>query len=264
MALERLQSDVGRLSACVDMRPHLVGGRLPALSELTQLRVQIFHTPDLSPTARKAKTVWSLRITVWINGVRAAEEIKGVQLYSCREFSQKVANLRGDVPTEPRSSPSGLDRDPEDMLVGMLRAKTRGKGTPYIADQFCVLLYHLTEVAGSRNLDRRRDRYVLRNSDQPRERRKVRRSGGTSGCADLYALDESFFLCSTRKMHRDAISLASLLVASLAASPLVRPGTGYLCRYGRCIEIWLTYIASCRIGGRLRRLFVRVLVTFAL
>jgi hypothetical protein len=82
MALERLQSDVGKLLACVDMRPRLVGGRLPALSELTQMRVQIFHTPDQPPAARKAKTVWSLRITVWINGVRAVEEIKGVQLYS--------------------------------------------------------------------------------------------------------------------------------------------------------------------------------------
>ena len=98
MALERLQSDVGRLLACVDMRPHLIGGRLPALSEMTQLRVQIFHTPDLSPAERKAKTEWSLRFTVWINGVRAAEEIKGVQLYPGREFAQKVAKLRGEVP----------------------------------------------------------------------------------------------------------------------------------------------------------------------
>jgi hypothetical protein len=146
MRLERLQNDMGRLSACVDMRPHLVGGRLPALSELTQLRVQIFHTPDLLPTARKAKTVWSLRITVWINGVRAVEEIKGVPLYSCREFSQKVANLRGDVPNGTKEfAEQYKDRDPEDTLVGMLRAKTRGKGTPYVADQFCVLLYHLTE-----------------------------------------------------------------------------------------------------------------------
>jgi hypothetical protein len=146
MALERLQSDVGRLLACVDMRPRLVGGRLPALSEITQLRVQIFHTPDLSPVARKAKTVWSLRMTVWINGVRAAEEIKGVQLYSCREFAQKVANLRGETPASTKEFAEEYeDRDPEDLLVGMLRAKTRGKGTPYIADQFCVLRHHLTE-----------------------------------------------------------------------------------------------------------------------
>ena len=146
MALERLQSDVGRLSACVDMRPHLVGGRLPALSEMTQMRVQIFHTPDLPPTARKAKTVWSLRMTVWINGVRAVEEIKGVQLYSCREFAQKVANLRGEVPdrTKEFAEQYGTS-DPDDLLVGMLRAKTRGKGTPYIADQFCVLRHHLTQ-----------------------------------------------------------------------------------------------------------------------
>jgi hypothetical protein len=145
MALERLQSDVGKLLACVDMRPRLLNGRLPALSELTQMRVQIFHTPDLPPAARKAKTVWSLRMTVWIHGVRAVEEIKGVQLYSCREFAQKVANLRGAVPCQTRKFAEEYeDRDRDDMLVGMLRAKTRNRGTPYIADQFCVLLHYLT------------------------------------------------------------------------------------------------------------------------
>jgi hypothetical protein len=85
-------------------------------------------------------------MTVWINGVRAAEEIKGVQLYSCREFAQKVANLRGETPASTKEFAEEYeDRDPEDLLVGMLRAKTRGKGTPYIADQFCVLRHHLTE-----------------------------------------------------------------------------------------------------------------------
>jgi hypothetical protein len=143
MALERLQSDVGRLLACVDMRPHLIGGRLPALCEMTQLRVQIFHTPGLSPAERKAKTEWSLRLTAWVNGVRAAEEIKGVQLYPGREFAQKVANLRGDVPDQTKFfAQEAAYNDPEDLLIGMLRAKTRGKGTPYIADQVCLLRDH--------------------------------------------------------------------------------------------------------------------------
>jgi hypothetical protein len=146
MALERLQGDVARLLACVDMRPHLIGGRLPALSEMTQLRVQIFHTPHLSPAERKAKTEWSLRLTVWINGMRAAEEIKGVQLYSGPEFAQKVAKLRGDVPDATKVyAEQAADRDPGDLLIGMLRAKTRGKGTPYIADQVCLLGHHLSD-----------------------------------------------------------------------------------------------------------------------
>jgi hypothetical protein len=146
MALERLQSDVGRLLACVDMRPHLIAGRLPALSEMTQMRVQIFHTPDLSSAERKAKTEWSLRLTVWINGMRAAEEIKGVQLYPGREFAQKVANLRGDVPDLTKAyAEQSADRDPEDLLIGMLRAKTKGKGTPYIPDQLCLLRHHLSD-----------------------------------------------------------------------------------------------------------------------
>jgi hypothetical protein len=146
MALQRLQGDVARLLACVDMRPHLIGGRLPALSEMTQLRVQIFHTPHLSPAERKAKTEWSLRFTVWINGVRAAEEIKGVQLYSGPEFAQKVAKLRGNVPDATKVyAEQAADRDPGDLLIGMLRAKTRGKGTPYIADQVCLLGHHLSD-----------------------------------------------------------------------------------------------------------------------
>jgi uncharacterized coiled-coil protein SlyX len=146
MALERLQGDVAGLLACVDMRPRLIGGRLPALSEITQLRVQIFHTPGLSPAERKAKTEWSLRLTVWINGLRATEEIKGVQLYSGLEFAQKVAKFRGDVHDATKAyAEQTADRDPGDLLIGMLRAKTKGKGTPYISDQVCLLGHHLSD-----------------------------------------------------------------------------------------------------------------------
>jgi hypothetical protein len=146
MALQRLQDDVARLLACVEMRPHLIGGRLPALSEMAQLRVQIFHTPNLSPAERKAKTEWSLRFTVWINGVRANEEIKGVPLYPGREFAQKVARLPGDVPDATKAyAEQAASRDPGDLLIGMLRAKTRRKGTPYISDQVCLLGHHLSD-----------------------------------------------------------------------------------------------------------------------
>ena len=155
MALERLQGDVARLLACVEMRPHLIGGRLPARSEMTQLRVQIFHTPDLSSAERKAKTEWSLRLTVWINGMRAAEEVKGIQLYSGREFAQKVAKLRGDVPDATKAyAEQTADRDPGDLLIGMLRAKTRGKGTPYISDQVCLLRHHLSDRPDGGNIYR--------------------------------------------------------------------------------------------------------------
>jgi len=144
MALDRLQIDVGLLMAAVDMRPHLIDGRLPAKSEITQLKVQIFHSPDLPLNDRKAKTEWSLRLTVWINGLRAIEEIKGVQLYSGEQFSEKVAGLAGEVPEFTRDVAKRLaDRDDRGILAGMLRAKTRGKGTPYIRDQFCILSDYL-------------------------------------------------------------------------------------------------------------------------
>ena len=144
MMLDRLQFDVGQLTAAVDMRPHLDDGRLPTKSNISTLKVQIFHSPNLPLNDRKAKTEWSLRITVWINGLRALEEIKGVQLYSCKQFADKVADLAGEVPDVTRDFAERFaDRDDEAVLVGMLRAKTRGKGTPYIRDQFCVLMEHL-------------------------------------------------------------------------------------------------------------------------
>jgi len=85
---------------------------------------------------------------VWINGMRAIEEIKGVQLYSCKQFADKVAGLTGEIPDCTRDFAERVaDRDDEGLLVGMLRAKTRGKGTPYIRDQFCVLGEHLSDAS---------------------------------------------------------------------------------------------------------------------
>jgi uncharacterized coiled-coil protein SlyX len=55
MTLDRLQTDVGLLMAAVDMRPHLIDGRLPAKSEISQLKVQIFHSPDMSVSERKCQ-----------------------------------------------------------------------------------------------------------------------------------------------------------------------------------------------------------------
>jgi hypothetical protein len=146
MVLERVQSDVGGLMASAQLQPHLIGGRLPALSEITQLKVQIFHSPDLLPKDRKAKTEWSLRLTVWVNGMRAAEEIKGVQLFNCQQFADTVAALTGDVPDPTRFFAERFaNTDSEEVLIGMLRAKTKRRGTPYIRDQFCVLHDHWTD-----------------------------------------------------------------------------------------------------------------------
>ena len=40
---------------------------------------------------------------------------------------------------------AGDEQLPEELLIGMLRAKTTGKGTPYIADQVCMLCHHLSD-----------------------------------------------------------------------------------------------------------------------
>jgi hypothetical protein len=143
MLLERLQADVGGLMASTQLQPHLIGGRLPALPEVTQLKVQIFHSPDLLPKDRKAKTEWTLRLTVWINGLRAIEEIKCVQLYNCKQFADTVDALAGEVPDLTRTIAARfVNKHSDEALIGMLRAKTRGKGTPYVRDQFCILHDH--------------------------------------------------------------------------------------------------------------------------
>jgi hypothetical protein len=147
MVLERLQSNVGGLMASAQLQPHLIGGPLPNLPEITQLKVQIFHSPDLLPKDRRAKTEWSLRLTVWVNGLRAAEEIKGVQLFNCKQFADKVAALIGDVPGLTRTiAERFVSKHSDEALIGTLRAKTKGKGTPYIRDQFCVLHGHWTDT----------------------------------------------------------------------------------------------------------------------
>jgi hypothetical protein len=116
------------------------------LSQITQLKVQIFHSPDLTLKDRKAKTEWTLRLTVWINGLRAMEEIKCVRLYCGRRFAESVRNLKCPVPAETGSfAEQYANDDSENLLVGMLQAKTRRNGTPYIADQLCVLKDHLTD-----------------------------------------------------------------------------------------------------------------------
>jgi hypothetical protein len=106
----------------------------------------IFHTPDRPVKERKAKTEWTLRLTVWINGLRAVEEIKSVRLYSGNRFAESVGGLKGEVPAGTKQLAERFaNEDSEGFLVGMLQARTRGKGTPYIADQLCVLMHHLND-----------------------------------------------------------------------------------------------------------------------
>jgi hypothetical protein len=115
---------------------------LPDCSQITRLEVQIFHSPELRGDDLKSKTEWTLRLTVWINGLRAAEEIKCVRLYSSRRFAESVRALTGEVPDVTNDFAERVaNYDGDNMFAGMLRAKTFRKGTPYIRDQFCVLKF---------------------------------------------------------------------------------------------------------------------------
>jgi signal transduction histidine kinase len=67
----------------------LAGGRLPSLSELSKLEVQIFYRPELAITRHKRKTEWSLRLTAWIGGRRAKPDIN-VALYPGSQFYRQA------------------------------------------------------------------------------------------------------------------------------------------------------------------------------
>jgi hypothetical protein len=78
-SLEAMNEDlirrVAMLEAQTATQPVLDGGKLPPKSDITQLWVQVFHSPNLTAKERKTKGGWSLRLTVWISNQRVKREI---------------------------------------------------------------------------------------------------------------------------------------------------------------------------------------------
>ena len=77
-----LMRRVGRLEHLLASMPTMEDGKLPPKADISQLWCQIFYKPDLTAKQRKTKTVWSLRLTVWIRRQRVKREINATVI-SC-------------------------------------------------------------------------------------------------------------------------------------------------------------------------------------
>jgi hypothetical protein len=135
-----LEHRITTLEAQIAHQPVMLdGGKLPPMSIITRLECQIFHTPNLSANQRKAKTEWSLRLTVWIADKRAKPDIN-VRLFGGDRFYQQAME-RNPLP-ETLSNFATKFRGDDTVLLGMLQVATKGHGSPYLADQFCLLRGH--------------------------------------------------------------------------------------------------------------------------
>jgi len=140
---EDLIRRVSMLEAQSATQPRLDGGKLPPKSDITQLWVQVFHSPNLTAKERKTKGEWSLRLTVWVANMRVKREIN-VRLYPADQFYRQAMN-RPQLPDTTHVWASALQYE-VDVLAGMLVATTQGKGRPFIDSQFCVLAGHLVDT----------------------------------------------------------------------------------------------------------------------
>jgi hypothetical protein len=145
--LEAMNEDlirrVAMLEAQTATQPLLDGGRLPAMADITQLWIQVFHSPNLTAKERKTKGEWSLRLTIWVANKRVKREIN-VRLYPADQFYRQAMN-RPQLPDTTNVWASALQYE-ADVLAGMLVATTQGKGRPFIDSQFCVLAGHLVDI----------------------------------------------------------------------------------------------------------------------
>jgi hypothetical protein len=118
-------------------------GRLPPWSMITRIECQIFHTPNLTANQRKAKTEWSLRLTIYRNRKRAKPDIN-VRLYPGERFYGIAMGTTYPIPTQ-LDQMAEHHRNGTDALLGMLQARIVAGGSPYIQEHICVLTGHLTD-----------------------------------------------------------------------------------------------------------------------
>jgi hypothetical protein len=139
--IDALEEEVGALKIVIAdilarMPAILIEGRIPSLSVVSRIECQIFHTPNLTPNQRKAKTEWSLRLTVYIQGKRAKPD-QNVRLYAGDRFYRMAMGIH-PLPDHLERA-ANRNKDNSGILLGLLQAVTDGGGTPYIPDQFCGL-----------------------------------------------------------------------------------------------------------------------------
>jgi hypothetical protein len=132
-----LREQVASLMRAAKLRPELPQCILPANDKIGKLDAQVFYTPNLSSDAKKRRTVWSLRLTVWIGEVKAKDEIN-VNLFPRPQWVGMIERLPGSLPEHTKRVTNTFDD--EEAWFGFVRAKTNRKGSPYVRHQFCVVL----------------------------------------------------------------------------------------------------------------------------
>lgn len=124
--------------------PKLVHGILRPMSEMSSVGCQLFYTPSVVDQPKSNKTPYSLKLQVHVNGVRAKPDID-VALYMAERFLESVDKLpcvAAESGFVRHVATQLLSQNNDNMLMGMLRKKTGGSGTPYAPNQFCMINHH--------------------------------------------------------------------------------------------------------------------------
>jgi hypothetical protein len=115
----------------------------PPYHEITQVRCQIFHSPNLTSKQLQSKSIWSPRFTIWRNEVRMPTELN-VQMLSQHGFRGQLRERIKLIP--PRivpiydylHHPDNLNVDLR-VIGSIIRGKPPGKGRPYLPSQGVVI-----------------------------------------------------------------------------------------------------------------------------
>jgi hypothetical protein len=141
LELEQIKGEIESLKLLTSVRgPTLDGGKLPPYHTISNISAQVFHTPDV-PSKAKWKSVWSLRLTVYVGGQRCAEEIN-VALHQRDDFARRLKRSKGDVPATLREL---LEKGYPDLWLGLIRQHTFRRGSPLIRDQVCAMRHHIPQ-----------------------------------------------------------------------------------------------------------------------
>jgi hypothetical protein len=140
--LEQVKSEIDALKLLTSVRgPTLDGGKLPPYCTISNISAQVFYTPDV-PSSSRWKSVWSLRLTVYVGGQRCAEEVN-VALRQRDDFVQRLKRSKGDVPAKLREILEGVCCE---TWLGLVRQHTFRRGSPLVRDQVCVMRHHMPQA----------------------------------------------------------------------------------------------------------------------
>lgn len=122
--------------------PKLENGTFPSFGRISRIECQIFHSPDLTPTDRRTKTEWSLRLSVWLGHRKANPEIN-VRLFPHDALVEKMIEKNGSAEIAAVIRKWGTEDDT--MLAGMVQAFSQGKGRARVPSQIATLSGRLVE-----------------------------------------------------------------------------------------------------------------------